>query len=220
MVVEKTETFPRLVPLSTKSHARKAVELAANDVSQRVARERVERKQNDIGEQDQGTDTDPESAVKRERVNSVVPENDQENEGYVEEVTVQVLQNERECGLAAITMRTTLTDRACRRIEKESAVVSLAIVVTGRAETEWSTKNEQRGRERPPARFDERRIERRQIWTPFVVIVFKRAPGGVNAEGAQNGYDGHKLNPPRIASHRCAEPTWVDFGSRLRHCVN
>src|SRR5687768_9651542 len=217
MVIEKTETFPRLVPWTTKRDARKAIDFTADDVSQRMARERVERKQNDVGEQDQRTDTNPESAVEPERVNRVVPENDQKNKRDVEKVTMQVLQDQWKCGLAAITMRTTLADCACRRIEKESTVVSFAVVVTGCAEAEWTTKDEQRRRERPPAWFKERGIEWRQVWSPFVVIVFKRAPGGVDAESAENDDDRHKLNPPRIASHRCAEPTTLNCG--LSHSV-
>ena len=116
MVVEKTEPLPRLVTRSTEGDTGKAVELPADYVSQRVARERVERKQNDVGEQDQRTDTDSESSVKPERVNGVVPKNDQENKRDVEEVTMQVLQNQWKRRLAAIPMRPALADGARRRM--------------------------------------------------------------------------------------------------------
>src|SRR5688572_28681076 len=144
MLVEKTETFPRLVPRATECDTRETVDLAADDVSQRVARERVERKQNDVGEQDQRTNPDSEAAIKPERVNRVVPENDQEDERNVEKVAMQVLQDEWKGSLAAIPVRAAFADCARGRIEKERAVVSLAIVVTGGAKTQGATQDENR----------------------------------------------------------------------------
>jgi hypothetical protein len=51
----------------------------------------VKREQNNIGKQDERTDSNPNASLKPESANRVVPENNQEYESHVEEVTVEVL---------------------------------------------------------------------------------------------------------------------------------
>src|SRR5689334_3339435 len=104
MFIEKTKPLPRAVSRPAKRDTRKAVDLAADEVPKRVTGERIKREQNDVGEQDQRSNTDPEAAAEPKRVKRVVPENDQEYERDVEKVTMQVLQDQRERSLTAITM--------------------------------------------------------------------------------------------------------------------
>ena len=58
----------------------------------------------------------------------VVPENAEKDDGYVKKITVQVLQDERKARFAAVTARVRLADGASRRIKKESAIVSFALL--------------------------------------------------------------------------------------------
>ena len=102
--VEKSKPLPRPVPRTAEGDTRKAVDPAAREVPERVTRDRVKREQNDIDEQDHGSNADAEPPVEPERVKRVVPENDQEYEREVEKVTMQVLQNQWKRGLAAIFM--------------------------------------------------------------------------------------------------------------------
>src|SRR6185503_12104951 len=150
-------------------------------------------------------------------MNGVVPEYEHEDNSDVKKVTMKVLKYERECSLAAILVPAGFTDGACRRIEKERAIVSLAVVVTGGAETQRRPENENGRREWPPTRFDEWRIEWRKVWAPFVVLAFESSPGCVDAERAEDEHDGEEFEPPRIATHRRAETTTLQCGSRFSH---
>src|ERR1700720_1070781 len=86
-----------------KVHARKAIQLAAQQMAQGVAGEKVERQQNDIDQQYDGTDADTESVFEKEAVYCVIPEKRQEDDRQVHEVAMRVLENEGEFGFASVT---------------------------------------------------------------------------------------------------------------------
>src|SRR4026207_2279452 len=119
-------------------------------------------------------------------MNSVVPKDEQKDERNVKKVTMQVLQDERKCSLAAILMSARFTNGARRRIEKEGAIVSLTVIVTGGAKTKRRRKDRDGGRERPPGWFDKWRIEWGEVWSPFVVLAFEGSPGGIDTERAKH----------------------------------
>src|SRR4051812_49046292 len=97
---------------------------------------------------------------------------------------MNVLQDQRECGLAFVVVTATVIHRASRWIKKESAIVSLAIVVASGAESEWASQDQQRRREFPPSvtGIDQWRIKRREIRAPFVKLSFKSPKSGIGAE--------------------------------------
>ena len=72
---------------------------------------------------------------------------------------MKVLEDKWKARFADVTMRMRLADGASGRIKKEGAVISLAIVITGGAESKRRPQNQNRRRQWPPLWLDERRIE-------------------------------------------------------------
>src|SRR5262249_15015094 len=134
-----------------------------------------------------------------------------------EKVSMQILEDEREARLAAVAVRMRLAHGARRRIEKERTVVGLAVVVAGGAKAQRRPQDQDRRRERPPMRLDERRIKRREVWTPLIIGALKGSPGGVNSKRAENQDRRNQLKPPRVATHRRAEATAHNCASRSGH---
>src|SRR5205085_4469258 len=99
-----------------------------------MARQQIKREQNNVDQKDQRAHANEEMAFKPEGANGVIPEEAEEDDRPVEEIAVDILQDEREPGLAAVIPVSTFAHRAGRRIEKERPVVCLAIVVTSCAE--------------------------------------------------------------------------------------
>src|SRR3989442_1772675 len=118
---------------------------------------------------------------------------------------MQVLENQRKRSFTLVTVWTHFADGARRWVEKESAIVSLAIIVTRGAEAERRPENQYRGRERQPARPEKRRIKRRKVRTPFVVTIFKCPPRRIDAERTEHDHDRDQLQPPRIVARRRAK---------------
>src|SRR2546425_12950709 len=123
-----------------------------------MTRQSVTSQQNNVREQYQRTDADTEMLAvgrwKPECRDRVVPENDEKDDGHIKKIAMQILQNERKAGFAAITVRMRLAHGASRRIEKESSIVSLAIIITSSAKSERRPENQNCGRQGPPSRFD------------------------------------------------------------------
>src|SRR5258707_3171974 len=142
---KKRYAAPCAMPRPARDYARKAIDVAADDVPERMTRQRIAGKQNYVHEQDQRANTNAKmSAAWRsepKRSDRVIPENEEKDDGDVKKITMQVLQDEGETGFAAIAMRARLAHRASRRIKKESAIVSLPVVVAGGAKTERCPQN-------------------------------------------------------------------------------
>ena len=136
------DATPQPVPRPRRGRAREAVEPAADQVAKRVAAEREQRQQHDVGEHDQRaearrrTRSEPSAVAEQERTDRVVPEEAEHDRRQVEEEAVDVLQDERErwsrrgSGVGAATGH-----RARRRREEERPVVRLAVVVTRERES-------------------------------------------------------------------------------------
>src|SRR3954468_20884311 len=139
-----------------------------------------------------------------EGVDCVVPQEAKKNECEKKCIAMQVLQDERECGLALVLMTSTFIDRACRWIEKKCPIVGLSVVIASRTETQRTTQNQQRGRKFPPAvtGIDQGRIKRRKIGAPLVEASFEGAKGGVEAKAAQHHDYRKDLQPPGVTPLR------------------
>ena len=130
---------------------------------------------------------------------------------------MQVLENKWERRLAPITVWPSFADRACRRIKKERTIISFAVVVTGGAKSERRPENQYRGRERPPAWPNQRRVKRRKVRTPFVVTIFKCPPRRIDAERSKHDDDRDQLQPPRIAARSRAKTGAGNCGPGFGH---
>src|SRR5947207_2084266 len=108
---------------TTEIYARKAVQLAAQQMPQGVAGEKVKRQKNDIGQQYDGTDADTKSVFKEEAVYRVVPEKCQEDDRQVHEVSMCVLKNKRKLSLARVAPARFFRHGTASWIEKKGAVI-------------------------------------------------------------------------------------------------
>src|SRR5256885_11603240 len=109
-----------------KIHAREAVQLAAQQMAQGVAGEKVECQQNDIDQQYDRTDAYTEAVFEEEAVYSVIPEKSEEDDRQVHEISMRVLKNEGEFGLATVSAAGFLRHSAARGIKKKGAVIGFA----------------------------------------------------------------------------------------------
>src|SRR2546428_2553208 len=152
MLIEKRNALPRAVARTTGRNAGKTIDVPADDVSQRMARQRVAGQQDDVRQQHQRADTyakvSSHGRVKPKSRNRVVPENHQEDDGNIEKVAMQILQNKGKPCFASVTSARRLADRTGRRIEKKRAIVSFAIVITRRPKAERRPENQDRRRQR------------------------------------------------------------------------
>jgi hypothetical protein len=146
-----------------------------------------------VAQQDQGADSYSDSSVKKESTERVTPKKDEEDEPYIQKIAMEILQNKRKRSLAPITVLPAFADAARGWIEKKGAVVSLPIVIAGDPESQRPDQNQQRRRERPPPMMgvNERRIKRRKIRPPFVIVPFEGPQSGINSEPTEQNNDGH-----------------------------
>src|SRR5215207_3336662 len=122
--VEHGDAAPEPVPRASGGGAGEAVEPAPDEVAERVASEREEREQDDVGEQHQRPEAGPGmqravGAAEEESAHGVVPEERQHERGEVEEVAVGVLEDEREARLAVVAAAAPPGHRARRWGEEE-----------------------------------------------------------------------------------------------------
>src|ERR1700682_298925 len=98
-----------------------------------MAGKSVKRKTNDVDQHDDRTQPDAEMSAPVEGQDHVIPKEGQEQHREIKEIAMEVLQDKRERRLALVTFVSAIAHRARRRIQKERAVVSLAVVVAGGA---------------------------------------------------------------------------------------
>src|SRR5271170_1433665 len=101
-----------------------------------------------------------------------MPEESEIDKRDVEKPAMEILEDEGKRRLAAIMPPGPFADRAGRRIEKERAIVCLAVVVASRPKSERASQNQKRRRKPPPVvcGIDQRRIERREIGAPLIKL--------------------------------------------------
>src|SRR5262249_51017802 len=137
------------------------------------------------------------------------------------EVTMNILQDQRQRAFAPISLAR-LTHGAGRGIGPERLVVGAAIVVAGEPKQPRRPEDEQRRRERhparPPRRFrpkqtvrrgaeEFRRVKRRDVGTERVVLALQSRPRGIDDERAQAEENEQRRRPPRITPHGLAKGT-------------
>lgn len=163
MLVKKAAPAPELVAQAQVFgvfRAGEAVEPTADQVAHGVAAEGKSRQANHVDYHDEGTQADAELAAGKiavpvgrppEGLQSVPRQQDQENQGDVHEITVQVLQDERQAIFTPVRF-SGFADRTGRGIGPEGPVIRLAVVITGEAEKSWKGENQKAGGEGKPAR--------------------------------------------------------------------
>src|ERR1051326_992553 len=208
-LIEERKLFPSAVPRAIEGRAGEAVQLAADQMPQGVAGERIAGEEHDVQQQYQRpyADAEVQPAIgtgEHEGANDVIPKESQKNDRTVKKVTMNILQDEREAGFAAIVAVRALTHGAGRRIEEESAIVSFAIVVAGHAEAKRENQNQQRRRPVPPAKVEQRRVKRREVRIGPEKFSFEGAERGVDAKAAEQDDDGNCLGPPSVAAQRAS----------------
>ena len=122
-------------------------------------------------------------------------------------------------GLASITAAWIFCHRAGGWIEKKSAVVGFAIVITSEPEAERPTQNQQRRRKWPVVmmHINEWGVKRRQLRSPLEVSSLKRPEGRVRTESPQSYNHRDDLEPPSTRS-RCAFHSGVSNRSHGSSC--
>jgi len=130
----------------TESGAGKAVKFAANDVAEGVAGKSVKREKNDVGKHDERTEADAKFAVEAKGLEGVVPKEAEKKDSEIEEIAMNVLEDEGKSAFTRVIFaEARFADGTGGRVEKKGPVVSFAVVVAGRAETEWPAENKNCG---------------------------------------------------------------------------
>ena len=177
--VERRDPLPYRVLHPPATCAREAVDPAADQVAQRVARQREQRQEGRVDDEDHAPEAEPRSALRVERERRVDPQEEQRDEREVQEVAVEVLEDERERRLHPVALVDgRLTDGAAGRIGEVEAVVGLAVVVAGRPEAQRDPQDQETRTDEPrqPGRRDQRREEGRQIAVDLVRRPEQRRP--------------------------------------------
>ena len=163
-----------------------------------------------------------------ERQHRVEGEHQPDQDGGVPEVAVDVLEDQREPGLAGVGL-VRLRDPARRRREPERPVVGLAVVVAGHPEAQREDQDDQRRREGEPAERlaevgralhavpEAGRVERREVRRGVVVAAHERADRGVDDERGEHHECRQRRQPPPIG----AQGPFLDRGpgGPLHSCV-
>src|SRR5262249_20789445 len=115
---------------------------------------RIGSEQDHVHDQNQRSNANTEMPVvvgasKKHPLDRVIRENDDKKECQIKKVSMDVLQDQREFALAAVT-RTRFANGACRRVCPERLVVSTAVVVARQAKSTGCPQNKQSGRDKQP----------------------------------------------------------------------
>jgi hypothetical protein len=130
------------VAWACERHARKAVKLSSHKVAKRVAGQGIHSQKSYVEKQNQGSDSHPDLSVKKESTERIAPQENEEDESYIQEVAMEVLKNKRKRSLASVTVLTAFADRTGWRVEEKSPVVSLSIVIAGDPKSQRPNQNQ------------------------------------------------------------------------------
>jgi hypothetical protein len=120
-------------------------------MAERVAPKRVSGKQQEIDQEDNGTDSHTEGDIPRGRVRepeglpTVVGEENEIDDPQIHEVTMNILDQERKEIFTPVAC-TAFSHRARRRVHPESPVIRPAIVIAGQSEPGRRPQNQNRRR--------------------------------------------------------------------------
>src|ERR1700688_3821236 len=115
-------------------------------MAERMARQRVNGKQDNVEQQNQAADANAKLSVEEKTLDRVMPQKNQEKNREIKKIAMHILQNKWKRRFAAIFAVGRLPHGARRRIEKKCAIVSFAIVITSGAKSERTCQHQKRGR--------------------------------------------------------------------------
>src|SRR5262245_26169857 len=193
---------------------------APDEVPHGMAAQRVPTQHDHIHRQHERADSDTKRDYtgrrirEPERFPDIGCQNEKENDGKIEKIPVNILNDQRERMLTAI-MLPRFSNSTCGRIHPESLVIGSAVVIARQSKTTRRPKDQKRRRERQPYRppawsrpkptvrriaEDLRRVERRKIRSEIIVIPLKCRPRRVDNECRQSTKDRQRFGPPRVAT--------------------
>src|SRR5438552_3250898 len=164
--VQPGRSLPHRVAKQCATAAREAIDLAADEVPHRMARQRITGEQRDVDHHDHPDEPDPPALPLAEREEGVLPQEEERDEGEVQEIPVDVLEGEREGSLERVApVDGRLANGTTGRIREIRPVIRLAVVVAGGSEAERDPQDQDCRREPrgQPVRADQGREERREI---------------------------------------------------------
>src|SRR5213083_976442 len=135
----------------TDWHFRELIAATANQMTKRVTTESVTSEHDGVHRQNDRPYADAERDLARRcvcephRLPCVVQEDDDEQQGEIQKVSMDVLENQRERALPSV-MFSRLAYGARRRIRPERLIVGSAVVVAGQSKSAGRPENDQRGR--------------------------------------------------------------------------
>src|SRR5438309_4993032 len=149
-----------------------------------MTRQRVASEKGHVREEQDASEAEPQAARagdrrSGDRLARVEPQEEQRDEGEIQEIAMDVLEDERERRLERVAaMDGWLADGAARRVREVEAVIGLPVVVAGRPEAERHPQDQQARADprRQPVRDDQRREEWRQIAVHLIRGAEQRRP--------------------------------------------
>src|ERR1700676_3053331 len=115
-------------------------------MAERMARQRVNGKQDNVEQQNQAADANAKLSVEEETIDRVMPQKNQEKNREIKKIAMHILQNKRKGGFAAIFAVGRFANGTRGRIEKKCAVIGFAVVVTGGAKSQRTHQHQKRGK--------------------------------------------------------------------------
>src|ERR1051325_7213795 len=126
-------------------------------MGQGVARKSIGGQKDYIDEHDQRAEADTKFAIEVESFENVIPEKAEEQDGEIEKIAMNVLQDERKASLTTIVFAEAgFAHSTGGWIEKEGPIVSFAVVVASGGEAKRGAEDEDGGRKFPPTERKER----------------------------------------------------------------
>ena len=171
-----------------------------------MARQRITGEQRDVDHHDHPDEPDPPALPLAEREEGVLPQEEERDEGEVQEIPVDVLEDEREGSLERVApVDGRLANGTAWRIREIRPVIRLAVVVAGGSEAERDPQDQDCRREPrgQPVRADQGREERREIAAGLIRRTEHGTPDQrrkqrVDDEGAKAHGDDQGLSPPGL----------------------
>ena len=112
-----------------------------------MTRESVKGEKANVDEHDHDAEADAEFAAEAESFENVIPKKAEEEDGEIEKIAMNVLQDEGKRSFATIVFAEAgFAHSTGGRVEKESAIVSLPVVITGQPEATRCPENKKRRR--------------------------------------------------------------------------
>jgi len=171
-----------------------------------------------------------EAVLPPHRVPGIFRQEKDENHRDIHEVTMDILNNQRERSFAEILLAR-LAHGAVWRVHPPRFVVSAPIVVAGNSKAAGSPQDQKRCRERQKCREPGRlrskprlsrteklwRVHGRKVRTEPVVFALKSGPGGIRQKGGKTQKHNQGLHPPGVRARGRPKPPLHERHINLWH---